>query len=180
MQPVAEPPRKVPRVLVITNDSTVFLKQGFVSASDMFGGRAAEVKGLVEKLSGVCDASLAFISGKFGFVPSNYVVMQYANVPSCREDYEELQRRKDFVGHAGYIARAFDRTVLCVPKDMFAMMMDAMPPGKVIAVTSRSFKAECRKRGWSFYERKGPRVGEANADAIVAEVAALSEGASGA
>ena len=163
------------RVLVISNDSSVFLKQGFVSAFEMFGGRLTEVKNLVARLDGVCEISFAIISGKFGFIPANYVVMQYPNVPSCKKDYEELQERKDFVGKTGYIARAFDKVIVCVPKDMFAMLIDVLPSEKVIAVTSPEFKDECAKRGWTFYQRSGARVGKENADAIVNEVAFLTK-----
>ena len=53
MANTVRPPTK--RVLVISNDSTVFLKNGFVSAFEMFGGRLTEVKNLVARLNDVCD-----------------------------------------------------------------------------------------------------------------------------
>lgn len=165
----------VKRVLVISNDSTVFLKNGFVSAFEMFGGRLTEVKNLVARLDSVCDISFAIISGRFGFIPANYVVMKYDEVPSCKKDYEELQDRKDFVGNAAYISRAFDKIIVCVPKDMFSMLINALPTEKVIAVTSPDFKDECEKRGWSFYLRSGARVGKENADAIVKEIAEMKK-----
>lgn len=158
------------RILVISNDSTVFLKNGFVSAFEMFGGRLTEVKNLVERLDEVCDVSFAIISGKFGFIPANYVVMKYDNVPSCKEEYEELQERKDFVGHTEFIANAFDKIIVCVPKDMFSMLMPVLPNGRVIAVTNEIYKEECQKRGWTYYPRKGARVGNENADAIVEQI----------
>lgn len=157
-------------ILVISNDSTVFLSNGFVSAFDMFGGRLTEVKNLVTRLKEVSNTSFAIISGKFGFVPSNYVIDRYDNVPACKEDYEDLQRRKDFVGQTEFIARAFDRIIVCVPKDMFAMLMPVLPKDRVIAVTNECFKEECEKNGWTFYLRKGARVGEKNADAIVKQI----------
>ena len=96
-----KPPTK--RILVISNDSTVFLSNGFVSAFEMFGGRLTEVKNLVARLNDVCDISFAIISGEFGFIPANYVVRKYDRVPSCKEEYEELQERKDFVGQTRFI-----------------------------------------------------------------------------
>ena len=162
------PPTK--RVLVISNDSTVFLKNGFVSAFEMFGGRLTEVKNLVARLNDVCDISFAIISGEFGFIPANYVVRKYDRVPSCKEEYEELQERKDFVGQTRFITQAFDRIIVCVPKDMFSMLIPALPKGRVLAVTNECYKEVCEKNGWSYYLRKGARVGDANADAIVKEI----------
>jgi hypothetical protein len=163
------------RVMVISNDSNVFLKKGIASAFEMFGGRLVEVKHLVARLDRVCDISFAIISGRFGFIPANYVIMQYAEVPSCKKDYEELQERKDFVGKTEYISRAFDKVIVCVPKEMFAMLIDALPAGKVIAVTSEEFRDVCKERGWSFYLRKGARVGKDNADAIIKEIKELNK-----
>ena len=162
------PPTK--RVLVISNDSTVFLKNGFVSAFEMFGGRLTEVKNLVARLNDVCDISFAIISGEFGFIPANYVIRKYDRVPSCKEEYEELQERKDFVGQTRFITQAFDRIIVCVPKDMFSMLIPALPKGRVLAVTNECYKEVCEKNGWSYYPRKGARVGDANADAIVKEI----------
>jgi hypothetical protein len=166
---------KKKRVLVITNDSEVFLSDKFVSAFEMFGGRMTEVKDLVGRLDGICDVSFGIISGNFGFIPANYVVMKYDKVPSCKKEYEELQERKDFVGQIKYItnAKVFDKIVVCVPKDMFGMLLDALPSEKVIAVTSLGYRSECKKRGWTFYLRNGARVGKSNADAIVSEIKEL-------
>ena len=162
------PPTK--RVLVISNDSTVFLSNGFVSAFEMFGGRLTEVKNLVARLNDVCDISFAIISGEFGFIPANYVVRKYDRVPSCKEEYEELQERKDFVGQTRFITQAFDRIIVCVPKDMFAMLIPALPKERVIAVTNECYRDVCEQNGWTFYLRKGARVGDANADAIVKQI----------
>ncbi len=158
------------KILVITNDSTVFLKDAFIPAFDMFGGRCTEVKNLFTRISAITDASMGFISGKFGFVPSNYVVMKYDFVPSCKEDYEKLQEEKDFVGQIAFLAKPFDKVVLCVPKDMFAMLIPSFPDGKLIAVTNEMYKDVCREHNWSFYPRKGARVGNENADAIIKEI----------
>ena len=168
-QPIGYKP-STKRILVISNDSTVFLKNGFVSAFEMFGGRLTEVKNLVARLDKVCDISFAIISGEFGFIPANYVVRKYDRVPSCKEEYEELQERKDFVGTTRFITQAFDRIIVCVPKDMFSMLIPALPKGRVLAVTNECYKEVCEKNGWSYYPRKGARVGDANADAIVKEI----------
>ncbi len=158
------------KVLVITNDSTVFLSDGFVSAYDMFGGRMTEVKNLYDRLSQITLTNFGIISGKFGFIPSNRVVMKYDFVPSCKEDYIKLQEEKDFVGMIEFLAKPFDKVVLCVPKDMFEMLIPSFPDGKLIAVTNKQFKKLCKEKNWSFYLRKGARVGNANADAIVKEI----------
>ena len=51
---------------------------------------------------------------------------------------------------------------------MFQMFLDydGIANDKLIAVTSPRFKDECEKRGWTWLERKGARVGDANADEI--------------
>lgn len=165
----------VKRVLVITNDSTVFRSDRFVSAWEMFGGRMTEVKTLVARLSQVCDISFAIISGMFGFIPANYVVRKYDFVPACKEDYQKLQEEKDFVGQVEYIAKAFDQVIVCVPKDMFEMMVPVLPKGKVIAVTNEKFRDDCEKNGWTFYLRNGARVGNENADAIVEQIDAFNK-----
>lgn len=158
------------KVLVITNDSTVFLSDGFVSAYDMFGGRMTEVKNLYDRLSKITLTNFGIISGKFGFIPSNRVVMKYDFVPSCKEDYIKLQEEKDFVGMVGFLVKPFDKVVICVPKDMFEMLIPVLPDNKIIAVTNKDFKKHCKEHGWSFYLRKGARVGNSNADAIVKEI----------
>ncbi len=166
----------IPKVLVISNDSEVFLKTGITSAFEMFGGRLTEVKNLVARLDPVCDISFGIISGFFGFVPANYSIAPYSKVPSCKEEYQALQDAKDYVGQIQYISQAFDRIVVCVPKDMFKILTDgdAFQYGKVIAVTSQDFEGLCKERGWVFLPRSGARVGSANADRIVEIVESLN------
>lgn len=176
-------------VLVITNDSTVFLKKGVSSAFEMFGGRCTEVKKLVARLDTasktedttkkLCEVSFGIITSKYGYIPADYTVMPYPaeEVMDSPEDYEAVQRKKDFLGKIDYTCKLFDRIVVCVPKHMMKMIMDAnvLPDGRVIAVTSPELKAECEKRDWMFLERNGPRVGSENADIIFEEVRKISE-----
>lgn len=172
-EPVGYVPQRK-QVLVITNDSTVFLTDRWVSAYEMFGGRVTEVKNLVERLSEHAQVSFGIISGQYGFVPANYVVMRYPNVPSCREEYQEAQDRTDYAGKIAFLTRGFfDRIVVCVPKDMFAIIRDSLPDGRVIAVTSPEFEDYCVGRGWTFLPRSGARVGSANADRIEGIVRSL-------
>ncbi len=167
----------MPRVLVVTNDSTVFLTQNRIdTAFNMFGGRATEVKNLVKRLdtavkedgSKLCDVSFGVITTKYGFVPGNYQIMAYSEVMSSRDDYIKADARKDFITQTSFITRPFDKVIMCVPKAMFEMFLEAdqIAPGKLIAVTSPDFKEECEKRDWVFLERRGARVGDANADEI--------------
>ena len=165
------------RVLIVTNDSTVFLvKNCIATAFELFGGRVTEVKKLVERLDTavndkgqkLCDVSFGVITTKYGFVPGNYQIMEYPHVMSNRDEYLQADLDKNFVSQTSFMTRPFDKVVLCVPKDMFSMFLDAdeIEDGKVIAVTSPDFKEECERRGWTFLERKGARVGDANADEI--------------
>ena len=162
-------------VLVVTNDSTVFLKKGLATAYEMYGGRAIEVKKFVERLDTakkdgrkMCDVSFGVISARFGFVPGNFIISRYDEVMSKKEDYERVQQEKDYLGQLNQISRYFDRVIVCVPNDMFAMMLNdnTFQNGKVIAVTCPAFAEECGNRGWVFMERKGARLGSGNAEFI--------------
>jgi hypothetical protein len=153
----------------------VFLKKGLATAFEMFGGRIEEIKKLVARLDTaekdgrkLCDVSYGVISARFGFVPGNYVITNYDDVMSGKEDYEEVQKEKDFLGQLSNVSVFFDRIIVCVPKDMFAMMLEdeTFQQGKVIAVTNPAFEEECLKRNWMFLERKGTRLGNDNAEKI--------------
>lgn len=165
------------RILVVTNDSTVFKdKRRLFSAYEMFEGRVTEVKNLVARLDTavgddgkkLCDVSFGIISARYGFVPANYMVTGYDEVMDSKEAYEDLEERKQFVEQVSYLTQPFDLSVICVPKDMFAMFLakGELPEGKIVAVTCPEFKDECEKRGWTFLERRGARVGNENADEI--------------
>lgn len=165
------------RILVVTNDSTVFTnKNKLDTAFNMFAGRMTEVKNLVARLDTakdgnggkLCDVSFGVITTKYGFVPGNYMISGYDDVMSDRAGYEECQERKQFVEQVSYLTQPFDLTIFCIPKDMFSMFLDAnqIRKGAVLAVTSPDFKDECEKREWRFLERKGARVGSENADEI--------------
>jgi hypothetical protein len=162
-------------VLVVTNDSTIFLKKGLATAFEMFGGRTEEIKRFVARLDTaqkdgrkLCDVSYGIISSRFGFVPGNYVITNYDGVMAGKKDYERVQEEKDYLGQLNQIAMYFDRIVVCVPNDMFAMMLndETFLQGKVIAVTSKAFEEECTRRNWVFLERKGARLGKENAEKI--------------
>lgn len=170
-------------VMVITNDSTVFEKKGLASAFEMFGGRVTEVKKLVARLDTaskndkkMCEVCYGVISSHFGFVPGDYSIAPYDKIMSCKEDYIAVQEKKDYLGKLEFVSKPFDKVIVCVPKDMFAMMLEnnTFQDGKVIAVTSPDFKEECEKRNWTFFERKGARIGNENAEKIFAIIEELS------
>jgi hypothetical protein len=177
---------KVPekRIFVITNDSTVFQTDKWVSAFEMFGGRVTEVKNLVTDLCGEADVSMGIISGRFGFIPANYVVMPYPWVPESKEDFELLQSKRDFLGAIKKTlgikvgdTYLYDKVIVCVPKVLFEMMKDVLPDDRVIAITNPQFEEECRNRGWSYYKRGGSRVGKKNAADIIKEIEGWNAGA---
>lgn len=172
------------RVFVITNDSTVFLTDKWVSAFDMFGGRMTEVKNLVKDLCDKADVSLGVVSGRFGFIPANYVVMPYPWVPESKEDFELLQSKRDFLGAINTTVNIkvgetylYDKIIVCVPKALFEMIKEVLPDRRVIAVTNPQFKEECEGRGWSYYKRGGSRVGKKNSEAIIKEIEDWNAGA---
>lgn len=165
------------RILIVTNDSTVFqVRNCLTTPFETFGGRVTEVKNLVKRLDTavddkgrkLCDVSFGVITTKYGFVPGNYQIMDYPDVMSDKEGYRKAEEERGFVEQTSFLTRPFDKTILCVPNDMFEMFLehDGIGYGKLIAVTSPRFKEECEKRGWTWLERRGARVGDANADEI--------------
>ena len=165
------------RILIVTNDSTVFLvRNRLATPFEMFGGRVTEVKNLVklhdtattERGTKLVDVSFGVITTKYGFVPGNYQIMDYPEVMSDRDGYERAAEAKGFVEQTSFLTKPFDKVVMCVPNDMFQMFLDRgdIDDGKLIAVTSPRFREECERRGWTWLERRGARVGSDNADEI--------------
>ncbi|MDR0778979.1 MAG: hypothetical protein LBE48_06060 [Methanomassiliicoccaceae archaeon] len=162
------------KVLVITNDSTVFLKNGLSSAKDMFGGRVTEVRNFCNRLSEVCDVSFGIISGRFGFVPGEYTVMPYTEITDTPEAYHQLQERKDYASVINSVSKPFDRIIVFVPKAMMAILLDNDAfPRKVISVTDEAFKEHFEKNDWTWYPRSGARIGKANSDEIIKKISSM-------
>ena len=180
-------PKAPTLVLVITNDSTVFLKDGICSAFELYGGRCQEVKNLVRDLDlgkkedgePLCTVSFGIISSRYGFIPADYSIMKYPpeEVASTPEMYEDLQKRKDFLGKIYNTTSTFDRIILCLPRHMVEMILDAdiLPEGRVIAVTSPALKERVEAKDWMYLERKGARLGNENHDIIMDEIVRLSK-----
>jgi len=165
------------RILVVTNDSKVFKdKNRLLSAFEMFEGRTTEVKNLVARLDTaedengkkLCDVSYGVITARYGFVPGNYMVTGYDETMDTAEEYKAVDAKKQYVEQVSYLTQPFDKTIFCIPKEMFRLFLDAdlIADGKLIAVTNPEFEDECKKRGWTYLERKGARVGNENADRI--------------
>lgn len=165
------------RILIVTNDSTVFLvRNRLATPFELFGGRVTEVKNLVKRLdtattergTKLVDVSFGVITTKYGFVPGNYQIWDYPDVMSDREGYEKAEEAKGYIEQTSFLTKPFDKVIMCVPNDMFQMFLDKgdIDDGKLIAVTSPRFKEECERRGWTWLERKGARVGNENADEI--------------
>jgi hypothetical protein len=176
----------IKRILIVTNDSTVFTgKNKLLSAFEMFEGRVTEVKNLVarldtatnEKGGKLCDVSFGVITTKYGFVPGNYMITGYDDVMDSKEDYIEANERKDYVGQVSYLTKPFDKVIFCIPKEMFRLFLEAdqIEDGKLIAVTNPEFEEICKKKGWTYLERKGARVGSENADRIEELIRELCE-----
>ena len=179
-------PKAPTLVMVITNDSTVFLKDGICSAYELFGGRCQEIKNLVRDLDlakkddgkPLCTVSFGIVTSRFGFVPADYTVMKYPaeEVMSTPEDYERVQAAKDFLGKIRYCTTTFDRIVVCVPKHMMEMILDSgcLPRGVVIAVTSPELRERVEANDWMFLERRGARLGNENREAVMDEIKRIS------
>ena len=161
------------KVLVITNDSTVFRYEE-AKAEDMFGGRLTEVRNLKQRISEMFETSFGIISGRYGFISGDRAITKYENVPDSETEYKMLEERTGFSEWISMVSEGFDVTLLFVPKGMMRMLMNVSIKGRIISSTSPEFKDEFERRGWSFYERKGARVGRNNADMIVSELLSVS------
>lgn len=183
MQPTSAPQTGKKNILIVTNDSEVFLSKRLEAAGDIFGGRVTEVRDFYkdldaefgEKGSGECYVSFGIISTLFGFVPSTYAISYYTYAMSNKEQYEAAQARKDYAGVLEYVSRGYDMVVVCVPKEMFRILVNnnALHDSKTIAVTSKEFEPLCKERNWIFLERKGARIGKENAEKIKQKVSEL-------
>ncbi|MEA4977627.1 MAG: hypothetical protein VB016_03650 [Methanomassiliicoccaceae archaeon] len=184
MQPIAAPATGKKNVLIVTNDSQVFLSKRLEAAGDIFGGRVTEVRDFFKRLdaefgkegNGKCNVSFGIISTLFGFVPSTYAISSYTYAMCNKEQYEAAQVRKDYAGVLEYVSRGYDMVIVCVPKEMFRILIDnnALHDGKVVAVTSKEFEPLCKERNWTFLERKGARIGNENAEKIREKVSELT------
>lgn len=173
---MAAPPTGKKNILIVTNDSEVTTSNRLESAGELYGGRVTEVRNFVNALmeefgeegEDTMTVSFGLITTFYGFVPSNYCVSKYKYAMSNKEEYQRTQNERDYAGKLEYVSRGFDKVVLCVPKEMFRILAenDALHDGKIIAVTSKEFKGLCGEKGWTFFERKGARLGKKNAKNI--------------
>lgn len=176
MEPKPAPKSGKKSLLIVTNDSEVFLSKKLEAAGDLFGGRVTEIKDFVKSMEAEFDKegsntwtiSFGIISTLFGFVPSTYCIAQYSYAMSNKEQYQAVQDRKDYAGTLEYVSRGYDKVLVCVPKEMFRIMADnyAFHKGKIIAVTSKEFEGLCKENDWIFLERKGARLGKENAEKV--------------
>ena len=157
------------KILVITNDSTVF-RYDESSAEEMFGGRVTEVRNLKNRISGFCETSFGIISGKYGFISGDRMISRYEDVPDSEAGYKRLQERTDFPAWISMISENFDIMLIFVPKGMMDLILKEDIQCNVISSTNLKFKKEFERRGWPFYERRGARVGKNNANEIVSEL----------
>jgi len=161
------------KVLVITNDSAVFRYEE-ASAEEIFGGRVTEVRNLKRRIYEICETSFGIISGRYGFISGDRAISRYEDVPDSEIEYKRLQERTDFATLIQMVSEHFDATLIFVPKEMMRLIMKEDLKGRIIASTSLEFREEFKRRGWSFYERRGARVGKDNANRIVSELFSFS------
>jgi hypothetical protein len=176
MKPMPAPKSDKKKLLIVTNDSEAFLSKKLEAAGDLFGGRVTEIKDFVKSMESEFGkegndtwvVSFGIISTLFGFVPSTYCITQYSYAMNNKEQYQAVQDRKDYAGTLEYVSRGYDKVLVCVPKEMFRIMVDnfAFHKGKIIAVTSKEFEGVCKEYDWVFLERKGARLGKENAEKV--------------
>ncbi|HKM09463.1 MAG TPA: hypothetical protein VJX93_03115 [Candidatus Methanomethylophilaceae archaeon] len=176
VQPIPAPDSGKKKILVVTNDSTVALTNKLESAGELYGGRVTEIRDFVKSIekefgnegSNTVDVSFGLITTYFGFVPSTYCITRYAYAMSDKDQYQLTQDKRDYAGTLEFVSRGYDRVLICVPKEMFRILVDnnALHDGKIIAVTTKEFKGLCEERGWTYLERKGARLGKENAEQV--------------
>ncbi len=186
--PIAAPRTGKKNILIVTNDSEVTISNKLEAAGDLFGGRVTEIREFVKSLeeefgeegSNTMNISFGLITTFFGFVPSNYSIYRYKYAMSNKEEYLLTQKERDYAGRLEYVSRGFDKVIICVPKEMFRILVDndALHNGKIIAVTSKDFKGLCEEREWIYLERKGARLGKKNAEKVRNYLRELNAGTS--
>lgn len=160
------------RILLITNDSTVFLSDRS-KAKDIFGGRVTEVKGFLDRLERY-DITFKIVTGRYGLVDGNDVISKYQEVADSEIKYKELQKRLDYASSIKD-AGSYDFIIILLPKGMVRILIenDALH-GNIMAVTSLEFLKIFKERGWHHFERKGARIGKKNAENMIAAITAFS------
>ena len=153
------------RILVVTNDSTVFRYEE-AKAEEMFGGRLTEVRNLKNRISDISDPDLSIISGEHGLIPGDRTIKRYVDVPDTISGYLKAEEKTRFSNTISELTKSYDVTLIFVPKEMMRILMRNELHGIIIAVTNTEFKEEFKRRGWYHLERKGARVGKENFQTI--------------
>ena len=161
------------RVLVVTNDSTVF-KYEDAKAEEMFGGRLTEVRNLKNRISDVSDSDFSIISGEHGLIPGDRMIKRYVDVPDTLSGYLRAEEKTRFSDAISELTKSYDVTLIFVPKEVMRILMRNKLHGMIIAVTNTEFKEEFKRRGWYYLERKGARVGKENFQTIYEIISSFS------
>ncbi len=141
-----------------------FLEDYRAPAKEFFGGRFTEVRNLASSLPG---AELAVISGRYGLVDGEELLLPYRCYVESKEEVGMLQRRTRFV-EALQSRHADHDLLLFLPRAFMECILSRWqgPMDRTIAVTSPSLFPELESRGAACLPRRGPRVGSANAESI--------------
>ncbi len=134
-------------------------------ATEMFGGRFTEVRNLASAISG---AGMAIISGRYGLVGEEDLLLPYRCYVESRQDVELLQQRTGFMESLRQQHAHNDVLLLFLPRAYLEHLLTHWQGSmdRMLVVTSPRLFPELEARGATCLPRRGPRVGSANAEAV--------------
>ena len=110
------------RVHIVSNDSTVFLKdQGDVS--EIFGGRYTEVRNFCKRASLRYEIKISIITGEYGLLTSPHRISRYEKITDSKEEYVKLERKFCYSKKIFEESKSVDVLILFVPKDMTKIIL---------------------------------------------------------
>ncbi len=157
------------RVHIVSNDSTVFLKdQGDIS--EIFGGRYTEVRNFCKRASLRYEIKSSIITGEYGLLTSPHCISRYEKITDSKEEYVKLERKFCYSKKIFEESKSIDVLILFVPKDMTKIILQqGNNDCKLITVTNYIPKYKESNPNWYFIERKGARIGRKN-EKIIFEI----------
>jgi hypothetical protein len=151
-------------------------------ARTMFAGMFTEVREFKDCLSNYADTSLYIISGRYGLLRDDEIIIPYVSKISNPKDIEALEKRTNFSQRM--IEKAIDSDVIliCLPTYFISYLLTINwfsrldPNSLVVLVSSKHFKEIFSDmQNVKLLERKGvARIGSPNKEEIILFLDTLS------
>jgi len=135
----------------------------------MFAGLFSEIRLFHEILNENYDADLYIISGRYGLIHSEKIIVPYHYHLKTYDDLQELNDNTKFYNGIIQACTYSDYVCIFVNKLTFKYLInnnilkDIPLRTRIIAVTSTQFKSQIHNRNHFFYPRRGvARIGKEN------------------